>query len=149
MGGGEGGNNVVIVQLQHASIEDERQRRGEIGPDFRKQDAGYDDDQRIEEIQRTIPAAGEMDDQADHGHVRDDLQNRLHPLLFPERKQQDVEERKGKPQEHAADEGAQRQRVLRQPRHRQLNPKQTGKDDDADFYQPTQPVPLIECRLHA
>src|SRR5207302_6235339 len=90
MGGGEGGNNVVIVQLKHASIEDEGQRRGEIGPDFRKQDAGYDDDQRIEEIQRAVPAAGEMDDQADHGHVRDDLQNRLHQLLFPERKQQDV-----------------------------------------------------------
>jgi hypothetical protein len=77
-------NDFEVGQLQDGDVQDERQRSSQVSPDSRQQDAGNDDDQRIEKVQRAVDAAGGIHHQRDHHQVGNDLQQRLDAAFFPE-----------------------------------------------------------------
>ncbi len=138
----------VVVEFKDGAIKNESQRRHQMRPHSGKQDAGHDDDQRVEKVQRTVPASRLMHDQADHDQIGQDLQGCLQPVLLPEGQQDYIEEREGIPQKDRAEEKAQRQACARQLCDRQLDSEQEGQDQDPYFDQPGQPIPLVKCRLH-
>ena len=92
VGGAVGAHNPVVVEFEDSAIQDEGQRRNQVRPHSRQQDSGYDDDQRIEKVQRTVPAAGFVHHQADHDQIGEHLQGGLQAVLAPERHQHCVEE---------------------------------------------------------
>ena len=102
---GIGRNHVEIGQFENGSIQDESQRRGQICPGPRQQHAGHNDDQRIEEVQRAIDAAGDIDHQRDHDQVGEHLQKGL-KRCSSRPKAEDEEKRKHEPQQHAWKEQA-------------------------------------------
>src|SRR5580704_2168144 len=148
MGGAVGMHESVIVELEDRAVKNESERCHKLRPHSGQQDSSNDDGQRIEEVQRTVPASGLVYDQADHDEVGQDLQRRLQAMLAPEGEQDYIEERNGIPQQHGAEEKAQGQTGRRQLRDRQLDSEQEGEDQDPYFDQPRQPIPLVECRLH-
>src|ERR1700728_2536016 len=99
----------IVVEFQDGSVKDESESGNQMGPHPGKQNAGNNDDQRVEEIQRTIPTSRLMHNQADQDQVGQNLQGRLQPMFLPEGQQQHVEDGEGKPQHHGADEKTQRQ----------------------------------------
>ena len=138
----------VIIEFQHRPIKDESQCGNQLRPYSRKQNAGHDNDQGVEEIQRAVPASGLMHHQADHDQVGQNLQRGLQAMFIPKRQQQRVEDGECKPQNHGADEQTQGQRSWGEMRDGQLDSKQEGKDQDPYFDQPGQPISLIKRRLH-
>ena len=99
-----GRNHAVIVQFQNRAVKNECQRRDQVRPHSRQEHAGHNDDQRIKEIQRTVPAPGFMHDQADENQIGENLQRGLQPVFLPEREQEHVEQRKAVPEKNRADE---------------------------------------------
>ena len=100
MRGAVGRNHAVVVQFQHGAVKNERQRSDQLRPHPRQQHAGHDDDQRIEEVQRTVPSSGFVDDEADQNQIGQNLQRGLQPVLLPEREQQHVEQREAVPEQN-------------------------------------------------
>jgi hypothetical protein len=82
MGSRIGGNHEVVIEFENGSEENESQGRAQVSPGPRQQHAGDHDDQGVEEIQRAVDAAGEVDDQRDHGQIGEHLQNGLQRCSF-------------------------------------------------------------------
>ncbi len=148
MSGGIRGHHSEIRQLQDRPVQNEGQRRRQVGPRPGQQDAGDDDHQRIEEVQRAVDAAGDIDQQRNQGEVGQHLDERLDAMLFPEREQEKVKHRDRVPEQYGADKQPDVERGGGDPRNNQLNSQQKCQNDDADLDQPGQPKPLIEHGLH-
>jgi hypothetical protein len=143
-----GRNYAIVVQFQHRAVKDESQGRDQLGPHPRQQHGSNDNDQRIEEVQGTVPASGLVDHQADQEQIGQDLQRGLQAVFLPEGKQQHIEQRKAVPEQDGADEQPHGQRRGSKLRHRELNGQQQRQDKNADPDQPHQPIALIKRRLH-
>src|SRR5208282_293747 len=81
---GIGGNDPVIIELEDGSEEDESQGGAEISPGSGQEHASDHDDQGVEKIQRTVDAAGDMDDEGDHGQIGEHLQHGLQAVFAPD-----------------------------------------------------------------
>src|SRR3984893_7369889 len=141
-------DQAIVIELKNCAVKDESQRRDQMRPYSRQQDAGNDNDQGIKKIQRTIPASGLVHHQADQGKVGENLQCRLEPVLLPEGKQQDVKKRQRVPQQNRADEQSQGERSRRELCDQQLQTEQECQYKNSNLDQPGQPIPLVERRLH-
>src|SRR5437588_12153074 len=65
MGNRKRRHHLKIRKLEHRSIQNESQGRSQIGPDTGQQDAGKKNDQRIQKIQFTVYAAGDVNEKCD------------------------------------------------------------------------------------
>ena len=65
MGGAIGFHHSVVIEFENGSVKNEGKCGHQMSPHSGKQDAGYDDDERVKKIQRTVPASGLMHDEAD------------------------------------------------------------------------------------
>ena len=128
MRGAVGRNNAVVVQFQHRPIKNEGQSRDKLRPHARQQHAGDNDDQRIKKVQRTVPAAGFVDDEADQDQIGKNLQRSLQPVLLPEGEQEHVEQRQAVPEQNGAEEQPHRQRRRSELGDGQFNRQQQGQD---------------------
>ena len=126
----------IVVQFQHRAVKNECQGGHQLGPHPRQHDAGHDDDQGIEEVERTVPSSGFMDDQADQNQVGKKLQRGLQPVFLPQGKQEHEEQRQAVPEKNGGDEEPQRQSRRRELGDRQLNTQQQGQDKNSDSNQP-------------
>ncbi len=61
-GAGVGANHIEVRELKDSAKQDERHSGGEIGPGFRQQGTGDNDDEGIEEVERGVDAAGDVND---------------------------------------------------------------------------------------
>src|SRR5437879_5766 len=141
-------DNAVVVEFENGAIQNESQRRHQLRPNPGQQDAGHNNHQRIEEVQRTVPTPGFVYDQANEDDVGEDLKRGLEAVLPPEREQQDVKERNTVPEQNRTDEEPNRKQSWSQLRYGQLNSEQEGQDEDTHLDQPGQPVALVEGGLH-
>ena len=141
-------DNGEVRQLKNTAIENECKGGCKVRQPSWQQHRGDDNDERIEEIQRAVYAAGCVNHERDQRQIRKHLEQRLNSVLFPERKQYQVENRNRVPQQHNFDEQAQRDGIRRQPRDREFDAQQKCQNNDADLDQPGQPLPLIEHGLH-
>ncbi len=129
-------NQAIVVQFQDGPVKNESQGSHQVRPDARQQHAGDDDDERIEEVEGTIPASGFMDDKAGQDQIRNHLQRGLQPMLLPQGEQKHIEQRKAVPEKDGADEEPDGQWRRSELSHGQFNPKQEGQDENADPHQP-------------
>ena len=142
------GNDQVVIEFEDGSEQDERQGRAQVPPGPRQKHAGDHDDQRVEKIQRTVDAAGEVDDQRDHREIGEHLQHGLQAVFVPDRDQEQEEQREHEPQHHPGEEGQDRQRAGREADDGEFDGEQNHQDQDANLHQPGQPVPLIGDGMH-
>src|SRR6185312_15989062 len=89
-----------IDELQQRAKANKRDSSGQIGPVSRQQNAGNDDGQRIEKVEKSIDAAGDIDQRRDKRQVSKNLDNGLVLGLLPERDQKHEEERNRKPDDN-------------------------------------------------
>src|SRR5450631_218200 len=148
MRGAVGGNDAVVVQFQHGPVKNEGERRNQLRPHARQQQAGDNDDQGIEKVKRTVPSTGFVDDEADENQIGQNLQRGLQTVLLPEGEQKHVEQRKAVPEKNGTDEEPHGQRRQTEMGNRQLNREQEGQNENSDPDQPSQPIALVERRLH-
>src|SRR5580765_354119 len=99
MRGAERPDHSVVVQLQHTAIKNECESGNQASPDSGQEDAGNDNDQRIKEIERTVPATSLVDDKSNEGDVSEHLQCGLQPVLLPKGEQEHVKERQAVPEQ--------------------------------------------------
>ena len=114
----------------------------------RQQHASDHDDQGVEEIQRTVDAAGEVDDQRDHSQIGEHLQHGLQPVFVPHRNQKKEKQREYEPQHHAREKRHDGQRAGSEADDGEFDDQQDHQDQDANLHQPGQPVPLIGDGVH-
>ncbi len=120
-----------------------------VGPGPRQQNAGHDDDQRIEKVEGAVDAAGGVNHQGDQGQIGKHLQQRLDAVFLPEGQQQEVKNGNRVPQQDDVDEQPQRESELGVSWAMASSmPSRQCQNDDADLDQPGQPQPLIEHGLH-
>ena len=72
--GGIGVDQIEIRELKGSAEQDKRHAGGEIGPVFRQQGTGDNDDERIKKVERSVNAAGDVNDGSGENQVGDDLQ---------------------------------------------------------------------------
>ena len=138
----------VVIEFEDGSEQDESQGRAQISPGPRQQHAGDNDDQGVEKIQRAVDAAGDMDDQRDHGQIGEHLQNGLQAVFAPDRNQKKEKQRKHEPQHHPGEKGQDGQRAGSEADDGEFDGEQNQQDQDANLDQPGQPVPLIGDGVH-
>ncbi len=80
-----------VRELQQRSEQNERDRGCEKRPIARQQDAGNNDDQRIEEIEERINAPGHVDNGRGKREVGEYLGYRLQFVFLPQREQHNKE----------------------------------------------------------
>src|SRR6267142_4991943 len=120
---------IKITEFQQRPETDERNSRRYIGPITRQQDAGNDDRQRIEEVEKGVEAAGDVNQRGDKGQINKDLDNGLALGLLPERGQQHKKERNDKPGDDYGFKQADVDIVGRPLGNEQLD-SQENRDDD-------------------
>ena len=148
MRAGIGRNEPEVAQFQNRAVKNERQRRHQLRPHPRQQHAGNNNDERIEEVERAVPASGLVNDEADQNQVGQNLQRGLQSVLAPKRKQEHVKQRKAVPEKNGAEEEPHGKRRGTEPSNRQFNAEQQGQDKNSYPNQPHQPIALVKGRLH-
>src|SRR5580692_7254930 len=141
-------NNGVVIQFKDTSVKNEGEGGDQARPDTRQKHAGHDDDERIKEVQGTVPTAGLVDHEADEDDISKHLQRGLQPVLLPEREQKNIEQRQAVPEKDGGQEEPPWHGRRTELRHREFNGQQQSQDEDADPNQPNQPITLIKRRLH-
>ena len=139
---------MVVVEFEDGSEEDESEGCAQISPGPRQQHASDHDDQGVEEIERAVDAAGDMDDQRDHGQIGEHLQNGLQAVFAPDRNQKKEKQREHEPQHHPGEKGQDGQRAGSEADDGEFDGEQDHQDQDANLHQPGQPVPLIGDGVH-
>src|SRR5581483_9748294 len=147
-GGAVGRNDAEVGELEHRAEGDESQQGGEVCPDAREQDAGDDDDERVEEIERGVDAAGDVEHGGGEDQVSQNLGAGLENVVSPAAEQQVHEAGDDVPGEDDADEQRFRNVGRGEPDDGQLDDEQAGNDDDPDLDQPGQPCADIEVGRH-
>ena len=142
------GNDRIVIELEDGSEQDERQGGAEISPGSGQEHARDHDDQGVEKIQRTVDAAGDMDDQGNHGQIGEDLQDGLEAVFVPDRNQEKEKQREHEPQHHSGEEGQDGQGVGSKADNGEFDGEQDEEDQDANLDQPGQPVALIGDEGH-
>src|SRR6476660_10270875 len=86
-----------ITEFQQRAETNKRNSSRHIRPVPRQQDAGNDDRQRIEEVEKGVDAAGDINQRGDEGKISKNLYDGLVLGFLPERGQQHKKERDDKP----------------------------------------------------
>ena len=81
MGSGVRGNDEIVIEFENGSEKDEGERGAQVSPDTGQEHAGDDNDERVKKIERAVDAAGDMDDQGNHGQIGEHLQDGLEAML--------------------------------------------------------------------
>src|SRR5579859_3500909 len=97
-------NDAVVIQFEDCAVKDEGEGRDQLRPDARQQDAGNNDYQRIEKVERAVPTASFMNDHADQNEIGENLERGLETMLLPDGKQQHVKQRDAEPEQNRAEE---------------------------------------------
>src|SRR5207245_11378831 len=97
-------DNGEVRQLENAAVENECKGGCKVRQPSWQQHRGDDNDERIEEIQRAVYAAGCVNHERDQRQIRKHLEQRLNSVLFPEGKKYQVENRNSVPQQQNIDE---------------------------------------------
>src|SRR5258708_5838470 len=97
-------HDAVVVQFQNHAVKNESQGGDQVRPNPGQQHAGNNNDQRIEEVQRTVPSSGLVNDQTDQNQISEDLQRSLQPVLLPEGQKQYVKQREAVPEQNGRNE---------------------------------------------
>ena len=142
------GDDQVVIKFEDGAEEDESESGAEISPGPRQQHAGDNDDQGVEEIQRTVDAAGYVDDQRDHGQIGEHLQHGLQAVFVPDRNQKKEKQREHEPQHHTGEKRHDGQGAGSEADDGKFDGQQDHQDQDANLHQPGQPVPLIGDGVH-
>src|SRR5947209_1319844 len=77
-----------ITELQKRAETDKRNSRRHVRPVTRQQNAGNDDRQWIEEVEKGVDAAGDVNQSGDEGEISKNLDDGLALGFLPERGQQ-------------------------------------------------------------
>src|ERR1035437_11160712 len=133
MRAGVRGNDRVVIELEDGSEQDESQGGAEISPGSRQEHARDHDDQGVEKIQGTVDAAGDMDDQGNHGQIGEDLKDGLEAVFAPDRNQKKEKQREHEPQHHSGEEGQDGQGVGSKADNGEVDGEQDEEGQDADL----------------
>src|SRR5215471_21735102 len=95
--------DAVLGEFEHGGKENERQPRGHVCPCPRQLNAGYDDDEGIEKVERGIDSTGHVKQGRGKSDIHEDLQPDLDPGVMPQDQQKDLKERNGIPENNDGD----------------------------------------------
>ena len=80
---GIGRQDLVVAELQHRAIDNERHGGHQISPSSRQQDAGDHDDERVEKVIGTFRAPRYVDQERGHTQIGKNLELRLQRVFPP------------------------------------------------------------------
>src|SRR6478672_1283399 len=133
-----------IAQFQQRAKTDKRNSRRYVSPISRQQNAGNDNRQWVEEVEKCVDAAGDVNQRGDECEIGENLDDGLALGFLPERGQQHEEERNNKPGDNYSFKQMDVDVVRRQLGDEKLDSKENRDDDDTNFHKPCQPRPLVK-----
>src|SRR5579871_29543 len=133
-----------ISEFKKRAETNKRNSRRYVRPVTRQQNAGNDNRERIEEVEKSIDAAGDVNQRGDECEIGKNLDEGLALGFLPERGQQHEEKRNNKPGDNYRFKKTDVDVVGRQLGNEQLDSKENRDDDDTNFYKPCQPRSLVK-----
>ena len=141
------GNTLEEAKLQQRAEADERHSRRHISPVAGQQNAGNNNDQRIEEVEKGVNAAGNVNQGGSKSQVGENLNDRLTLVLLPNGCQEHEQEGNREPGDNHAFKEANLDVIRSESDDQEFNGEKARYGQDTDFHKPRQPCPLVESNV--